>query len=88
MATKERIKPPTRKELTDAGKQTRKRHPSGARVLAEQSVAVHEGVRPKKRIVKRGIGRRVAIGPYLGVRTGTRKSTKRREYKRSIGKRS
>ena len=79
MATKERIKPPTKRELTDAGKQTRKRHPSGARVLAEESVAVHEGVKPKKRIPKRGARRLGLRGRSLGGRTAARKPTKRRE---------
>lgn len=50
MARKETIKPPTRKELTDGGKQLQKRHSSGARTLADQSVAVRQGVAPKKKL--------------------------------------
>ncbi len=88
MATRETIKPPTRRELTDAGKQTGKRHPSGARVLAEESVAVREGIKPKKRIgkrlVKRGLGLR---GRSTKVRAAARKPATKREYKRSAGKR-
>ena len=41
---KETIKPPTKKELTDASKQLRKGHPSGGRTLADKSVAVRQGV--------------------------------------------
>jgi hypothetical protein len=45
---KEKIKPPTKPELTDAGKQTKKKHPSGGRVLAEESVAIKEGIKKPK----------------------------------------
>jgi hypothetical protein len=45
---KENVKPPTKRELTDAGKQTPKKHPSGGRVLAEESVAINEGVKKPK----------------------------------------
>lgn len=45
MATKkETIKPPTKKETTDASKALRKGHSSGARVMADKSVAVRQGV--------------------------------------------
>ena len=44
MATKkETIKPPTKREKTDASKELRKGHPSGGRVLAEASVAKRQG---------------------------------------------
>lgn len=47
---KEAIKPPTKKELTDASKQLRKGHPSGGRTLADKSVAVRQGVaKPSKK---------------------------------------
>jgi hypothetical protein len=88
MPIKETIKPPTKRELTDAGKQARKRHPSGARVLAEESVAVHEGLRPKKLTPKRGTRKLVTRGKSLGVRATARKQPKKREYKRTAGKRS
>jgi len=84
---KEKIKPPTQRELTDAGKQARKKHPSGARVLAEESVAVHEGIRPKKRTAKRGTRKFAMRGQSLGVRRAARKSNNKREYKRRSGKR-
>ena len=88
MPKKETIRPPTKRELTDAGKQTRKRHPSGARVLAEESVAAHEGIRPKKRVAKRVVKRGLSVrGQSLGVRTAASKPAKKREYKRSTGKR-
>ena len=60
MANKERVKPPTRRELRDAGKQTRKRHSSGARVLAERALAIREGIsKPsKKRTYKRSPAKR------------------------------
>ena len=88
MAKKETIKPPTRRELTDAGKQTEKRHPSGARVLAEESVAVREGIRRKKRTAKRVVKRGLVLrGRSTEVRTAARKPAKKREYKRSVGKR-
>jgi hypothetical protein len=44
---KEVIKPPTRKELTDASKELRKGHPAGGRVMADQSVAKRQGVARK-----------------------------------------
>ena len=45
MATKkETIKPPTKKELTDASKEMRKGHSSGGRTMADKSVAVKQGV--------------------------------------------
>ncbi|MBS0362982.1 MAG: hypothetical protein JSR98_16515 [Proteobacteria bacterium] len=43
MAKKETIKPPTKRELTDASKELRKGHPSGGRVMADKSVAVRQG---------------------------------------------
>ncbi len=49
--SKETIKPPTKKELTDAAKQLRQGHSSAGRVLAEKATAVkqaasgHKGVR-------------------------------------------
>lgn len=48
---KERIRPPTKRELTDASAQLRAGHPSGARTMADKSVAVRQGVtkRTKKR---------------------------------------
>jgi len=46
-AKKETIKPPTKKELTDASKQLKKRHSSGGRVMADKSVAVRQQ-KPKK----------------------------------------
>jgi hypothetical protein len=50
MATKkETIKTPTQKELSDASKQAKKHHPSGGRVLAEQSVAVKKGIISSKK---------------------------------------
>lgn len=49
MATKkETIKPPTKRELTDASKELRKGHSSGGRTLADKSVAVRQGVVKKK----------------------------------------
>jgi hypothetical protein len=89
MARKETIKPPTRRELTDAGKQTGKMHSSGARVLAEESVAVREGIRRKKRITKRVVKRGLVLrGQSAEIHTVTRKPARKREYKRSVGKRS
>lgn len=47
---KETIKPPTKRELTDASKQLRQGHPSGGRTMADKSVAVRQGVaKPSKR---------------------------------------
>lgn len=45
MATKERITPPSQKELHDASKQTRKGHPSGGRVLVEKQIAKRQGAK-------------------------------------------
>jgi hypothetical protein len=42
---KETIKPPTRKDLTDASKQLRKGHGSGGRTMADASVAKRQGVK-------------------------------------------
>ena len=44
MAKKETIKPPTKKELTDASKQLHKGHSSAGRTMADKSVAVRQGV--------------------------------------------
>jgi hypothetical protein len=41
---KEIINPPTKKELKDASEQLRKGHSSGGRTLADESVAVREGI--------------------------------------------
>jgi hypothetical protein len=41
---KETIKPPTKRELTDASKQLRAGHSSAARTMADKSVAVRQGV--------------------------------------------
>jgi len=50
MAGKERIKAPTKRELSDASRLLRQGHPAGGRVMADKSVAVREGVaKPKKR---------------------------------------
>ena len=46
MATKEKIKPPTKRELSDGSNLLRKKHPAGGRVLAEESVAKREKVKP------------------------------------------
>jgi hypothetical protein len=43
--SKETIKPPTRRELTDAAKQLKQGHPSGGRVMADASVAKRQGVK-------------------------------------------
>jgi len=53
MAKKETIKPPTKAELTDASGLLRKGSPAGARVMADKSVAVREGV-----VKPRGGGKR------------------------------
>jgi hypothetical protein len=45
---KEIIKPPTKKELKDASEQLRKGHSSGGRTLADESVAVREGIVKRK----------------------------------------
>ena len=44
MAKKETIKPPTKKELTQASELLRSGSSAGARVMADKSVAVREGV--------------------------------------------
>jgi hypothetical protein len=44
MAKKETIKPPSLRELKDASKQLRGGHSSGGRTMADQSVAVRQGV--------------------------------------------
>jgi len=46
---KETIKPPTKKELSDASEELKKGHSSGGRVLAEKSVAVRQGAVKKKK---------------------------------------
>ncbi len=47
---KEKIKPPTKKELKEASKQLRKGKTLGGRVMAEESVAVRQGAaKPKKK---------------------------------------
>ncbi len=46
MATgKERIIPPGKKELTDGSRQLKKGHSSGARTMADKSVAVRQGAK-------------------------------------------
>jgi len=46
---KETIKPPTRKETTDASKALRNGSSAGGRVMADKSVAVRQGAaKPKK----------------------------------------
>lgn len=50
MSKKETIIPPSRKDLSDASKQLKARHPSGGRVMADKSVAVRQGAsRPPKK---------------------------------------
>jgi hypothetical protein len=44
MPKKETIKPPSKKELTDASKQLSKGHSSGGRTMADASVAKRQGV--------------------------------------------
>ncbi|WP_157649781.1 hypothetical protein [Burkholderia ubonensis] len=46
---KESIKPPTSKELKDAGKQLPKGHSSAGRTMADKSVAVKQGVANSKK---------------------------------------
>jgi len=46
---KERIKPPTKKELASASKLLRHGSSAGGRVLADESVAKRQGVRPRKK---------------------------------------
>lgn len=48
-AGKETIKPPTKKELTDASQELKAGHSSGGRVLADASVAKRQGVKPPKK---------------------------------------
>lgn len=49
MKKKEKIKPPTKKELTKASEALRKGKTLGGRVMAEQAAAVKEGVAKKKK---------------------------------------
>lgn len=49
MAKKETIKPPTKRELTDASGLLRQGHPAGGRVMADKAVAVKEGASPRKK---------------------------------------
>jgi len=49
MARKERITPPSKKELRDGSKQMRKGHSSGARAMADASVAKRQGAKRKGR---------------------------------------
>jgi hypothetical protein len=49
MAKKETITPPSKKALKDASEQLRKGHSSGGRTLADESVAVREGVAKAKK---------------------------------------
>jgi hypothetical protein len=46
--SKETIRPPTKRELSDGSKQMRGGHSSGARTMADQSVAKRQGVAPRK----------------------------------------
>ena len=48
MAKKERVIPPSKRELKDASRQLKKRHPSGGRTMADESVAKRQGVRRKQ----------------------------------------
>lgn len=48
MGSKERIKPPSRRELSDASRQLKKGHSSAGRTMADKSVAVRQGVTPRK----------------------------------------
>jgi hypothetical protein len=45
MKIKESIKPPTKKELSDASKQLRRGHPSAGRTMADASVAKKQHVK-------------------------------------------
>ena len=45
---KETIKPPSKKALADASQELKKQHPSGGRTLADQSVAVKQGLGHEK----------------------------------------
>jgi hypothetical protein len=53
MAKKETIKPPTKRELTYGSKDLRKGDPSGARTLADESVAVRQGAAKGKGLWKK-----------------------------------
>lgn len=44
---KETIRPPSKKELSDASRQLKKGHSSGGRTMADASVAKREGVKRK-----------------------------------------
>lgn len=47
---KEKIKPPTKKETTDASKELKKGHSAGGRVLVEKQIAIKQGVaKPTKK---------------------------------------
>jgi hypothetical protein len=45
MARKEKIVPPSKRELKDASGELKKRHPSGGRTMADQSVAKRQGAK-------------------------------------------
>lgn len=45
MAKKERITPPSRKELSDASKQLKKGHSSAGRTMADAAVAKKQGAK-------------------------------------------
>ena len=45
--SKERIRPPTKRALSDAGKKLPKGSPADGRVLADESVARKQGVKPR-----------------------------------------
>lgn len=49
MAKKEKIKPPTKKELTKGSKLLREGNSAGARVMSEESVAVRQGAAKRKK---------------------------------------
>ena len=53
MRKKETIKPPTKKELTDASKQLRKGHSSGGRTMADKAVASRQGIGKRSKSGKR-----------------------------------
>jgi hypothetical protein len=54
MAQKEKIVPPSKRELKDASKELKKRHPSGGRTMADQAVAKRQGAkRGRKRSTRR-----------------------------------
>ncbi|MBR7959684.1 hypothetical protein KDW41_04420 [Burkholderia vietnamiensis] len=59
---KETIKPPTAKELKDAGKQLPKGHSSAGRTMADKSVAVKQGVAaPKKKMKLQAMQRETEV---------------------------